>query len=30
MQKLHVCKYSDVSLNPVWFTMENTVVMFFT
>lgn len=30
MQKLHVCKYSAVSLNPVWFTMENTDMMFFT
>lgn len=30
MQKLHVYKYSDVSLNPVWFTVENTAMVFFT
>lgn len=30
MQKLLVCKYSDVNLNPLWFTMENTDMVFFT
>lgn len=30
MQKLLVCKYSDVNLNPLWFTMENTELVFFT
>jgi len=30
MQKLLVCKYSAVNLNPLWFTVENTVVVFFT
>lgn len=30
MQKLLVCKYSDVNLNPLWFTMENTDTVFFT
>lgn len=28
MQKLLVCKYSDVNLNPLWFTMENTDSVF--
>lgn len=28
MQKLLVCKYSDVNLNPLWFTVENTDSVF--